>query len=86
MFDKRKSRCGNSDSAINSHKLINYILVDWKGKIKMKRLYKSDFVFGMMMASATATVISSYTSCEKTLFYGILTVICVFILARFENE
>ena len=86
MPDKRKSRCGNSDSAINSQKLIAYILSDWKGKIKMKRIYKSDFVFGMMMVSATATVISSHTSCETTLFYGILTAICAFILTKFENE
>lgn len=66
--------------------LITYIVSDWKGKIKMRKLYKSDYIFGMLLGFATATVVSGYFNTPYTLIFGCLTVACVVILTWLENE
>ena len=51
----------------------------------MRKLYKSDYVFAMMLGFATATVVSGYFNTGSSFIFGILTVACVVILTWLEN-
>lgn len=51
-----------------------------------KKLSKSDYVFGMMLGFATATVISSYFDTGNSFLFGVITVAAAFILTVLVNE